>query len=504
MLRNKIINTIIIPVLLGASVMANANSVHLNLEKEADSVLDQKTYGVNLETIKELVVGEGVDVRIAYQRVLQAQKEISVARAQFFPYGTGLIFNYNSYAVWNTLILVELITSLPTKFYNVRESKNLSTAQVYQLAALKENLKNEIAKIYFGVLKQEAIIKLVELELKLLEKLYVTTNDRVSLGLSTGNDLLEVEQRNLALRDDLLKFKAYHIREKKAFNNILSKNPREGSLISLQPVKELLNEEKVGLSTSEMINLATSKSPEIKASKFLISAAFNHKRSSQWSILSFSGIGFGYWGRVSISKSKVREMELLSQRTKDSVVNNVYTKESEFENSVNYLKSQMGILTETKSFMELSRELFKTGEVALDVLLEAQIVYLKDYRETVMANYSALASYDSLERAVLTELSNINPDTSAFVAATVDNKAELATNLNGRRLRIWIENSSNEAIKKVVYDFDGNSLRDMTSTYSKNKYLIKIKTRRNFQTISGTYSIYYQDGSVQNSKFVIK
>ena len=504
MLRNIIINTIIITVLLGTSVMANANSVHLDLEKKANSILEQKQNGLNLATVKELAVGEGVDVRIAYQRVLQAQKEISVARAQFFPYGTGLIFNYNAYAVWNSLILVELITSLPTKFYNVRRNRNLSTAQSYQLAALKENLKNEIAKIYYGVLKQESIIKLVELELKLLEKLYTTTDQRVSLGLSNGNDLLEVEQRVLSLRDDLLKFKAYHVREKEAFNNILSKSPRAGSLISLQPVKGFLTGDEVELSTSEMINLATNNSPEIKASKFLISAAFNQKRSSQWSLLSFSGIGFGYWGRVNVSRSRVREMELLSTRTENSIVNHVYTKQSEFNNSVNYLKSEIGILNETKAFMESSRDLFKAGEVALDVLLEAQIVYVKDYRETIMAHYSALASLDSLSRAVLTDLSISNPQSSAPAVATVNNKAKLVANLNGRRLKIWINNPSNIGIKKVVYDFDGNSLRDMTSTYSRKQFLIKIKTKRNFQPISGSYEIYFQDGTVQNSKFVIK
>jgi hypothetical protein len=483
--------------------MANASSVHLNVEQKASSILDQKQSGINLAKAKELAVGEGVNVRMAYQKVLQAQKEISVARAQFFPYGTGLIFNYNAYAVWNSLILVELITSLPTKYYNVRRNRNLSTAQNYQLAALKENLKNEIAKIYYGVLKQEAIIKLVELELKLLEKLYSTTDDRVALGLSNGNDLLKVEQRVLSLRDDLLKFKAYHVREKEAFNNILSRNPKQARSIKLQPVNTLLTGSEASLSTSEMINLAKVNSPEIKASKFMISAAFNQKRSTQWSLLSFSGIGFGYWGKVRVSKSRLNEMHLLSERTENSVVNNVYTKESEFKNSVNYLKSGQGILSETKAFMKSNVDLFKAGEIALDVLLESQILYVKDYRETVMANYSALASLDSLGRSALTDL---NVKTPVRVAAPVVNskKAVLSASQRGRRLKIWVKNPTNVRITKVVYDFDGNSLRDMTSTYSRKEFLVKIKRSRNAKTISGTYKVYFVDGTVQNNKFSVK
>lgn len=503
MLKNKIINTLILPVLLSTSFMARANSIHLGLEKKSESVLERKQNALSLEEIEQLAVGEGIDVRIAYQRLLQAQKEISVARAQFFPYGTGLIFNYNAYAVWNTLILVELVTSLPTKFYNVRRNRNLSTAQRYQLEALKENIKNEIAKIYYSVLKQEAVIKLVEMELKLLEKLYATTEERVSLGLSNGNDLLKVEQRVLGLRDDLLKFKAYHVREKEALNNILSKRSYEGKNIKLQPVKEFLTGDEMKLSIQEMISLATEKSPEIKASKFMISAAYNQKRSSQWSLLSFSGIGFGYWGRVQVSRSKLNEMHLTSARVKDTIVNQVYTRRSELESSIGYLNSGMGILSETKAFMNANLVLFKAGEIALDQLLESQIVYVKDYRETVMAHYSSLASLNNLSRTILTDLS-VAPDSTEKNEISKVKKAKLTASLKGRRLRIWVENSSSSKISKVVYQFDGNSLRDMTSTYSRRQFLIKIKTKRRFQPISGTYKVYFRDGTTETNKFLIK
>lgn len=385
---------------------AMADTVHLNLEDYANKVLEQKANALSLDEVKNIVVNENIDIQISYQRLLQAQKDISVARTQFFPYGTGLLFNYKSYTVLNKLLLVELITSLPTKVYHVRENKNLRTAQSYALKALKENIKNQVAELYYGVVKQNAMVDLVEIELKLLEELISSANSRIDVGLITQQELVGLKLRTLSLRDDYLKFKAYQAYENMALNVLLGRDVAQ--TVALQPVAKSFRHSDIKMSIDKMVATALDRSSEIKSGKFLVSAAFNAKRSTQWSILSFKGLGFGYWGQVKVSKSLQSEMNLGLARTKDKIVNQVYMQLSTLRNSIDYHASEENIFNVTSRFMNSKLNQFKAGEVSIEPLLEAQIMYVKDFREMIMSHYATLSNLDSLERAVQTSIKNEN------------------------------------------------------------------------------------------------
>jgi hypothetical protein len=385
---------------------AMAGTVHLNLEKSANKVLEQEVNALSLEEIKNIVVNENLDIQISYQRLLQAQKDISVARAQFFPYGTGVLFNYKTYTVLNKLLLIELITSLPTKLYTVRENKNIRTAQSYSLKALTENIKNQVAELYYGVVKQNAMVDLVGIELELLEELISSTQASIAVGITTDESLVGLKLRALSLRDDYLKFKAYQAYENMALNVLLGRDPKTAGAVKLQPVATLIGHDDIKMSTENMVASAVANSSEIKAGKFLLSAAFNSKRSTQWSILSFKGLGFGYWGRIKVSKSVQKEMSLAVARTEDKIINQVYMKESSLKNSIDYQITEEKIFNVTRRFMNSRLGEFKAGEISIDSLLETQIVYIKDYREMIMSHYTTLANLDSLERAVQANIQN--------------------------------------------------------------------------------------------------
>src|SRR5690606_18025466 len=139
-------------------------------------------------------------------------------RAQYFPYGlgtVGILYYLNSF---NPLILVELVTSLPSKIYNVQKEKNLRMATVYSNKALALNIRNQVENLYYTVLKEESSLQLAELELYLLETIYSSMEERVALGLESSLELRNLELRILDIRDIVLKFQAYLVEEKSAFN----------------------------------------------------------------------------------------------------------------------------------------------------------------------------------------------------------------------------------------------------------------------------------------------
>src|SRR5690606_10361066 len=98
--------------------------------------------------------------------------------------------------------------------------------------------------------------------------------------------------------------------EKAAFNLLISQTPVEGAKVQLQPVGKFLDSNEYAIDAETLKMQALDRSPEIVAAKYMVTAAAKAKKSTGWSILSFSGIGFGYWGRIQVAGSKVEQARL--------------------------------------------------------------------------------------------------------------------------------------------------------------------------------------------------
>lgn len=174
------------------SLSAIGSDEHLRALELTNKILENREGADSLEKVKELAAGENVDVRIAYERLYQAQQKIGQARATYFPYGIGEVLVLQATDFWNPLILTELVTSIPSKWFNVKRTHNLKNAEKHTLAALRENIKNEVANLYYETLKEEAIIDLARYELIMLEELMQALKVQVQTGIATQQDLDEL------------------------------------------------------------------------------------------------------------------------------------------------------------------------------------------------------------------------------------------------------------------------------------------------------------------------
>ncbi|MBC77959.1 MAG: hypothetical protein CME64_18280 [Halobacteriovoraceae bacterium] len=288
------------------SLHALASDEHLRALDISNSVLESRDGAISLEKVKELAAGENVDARIAYERLYQAQQKISQARSQYFPYGVGEVLVLQATDFWNPLILAELVTSIPSKWFNVKRTHHLKNAQSHTLAALKENVKNEVANLYYETLKEEAIIALASYELVMLEKLMQAMRVQVQAGVATQQQLDELEYQSLKKREAYLKLESYLEESKASLKMLLGMDYHEKAL-SFQPVKKFLSVDEFKVNPEELALTALNRSHEMKASQQMIYAAYNAKRSAKWSILSFAGLGFDYLQRVHLAGSKVNQ-----------------------------------------------------------------------------------------------------------------------------------------------------------------------------------------------------
>lgn len=388
--------------LISALLISNAlGAPHLDVFKVVDEVFEKKSDALNLKEVKELAAGDSIDVGIAYERLIQAQKRISQARARYFPYTLGSAAAIYFGGAWSNLMLVELLTSLPMKWYDVREAKSLSTAQFYNRKALRLNIQNQAARIYYTLLKEQALLKLAQYELQLLDVLVDALKVKEQAGLVSIQEVESAERRYFSLKDEFFRFSAYVEEEKTALRELL--NLKYDHVIKLQPEPEILTKSDYEYDLAGTTELALENSYEVKASISLVNAAFYAKRSTQWSILSFSGIGFSYLNNVRYSGSLVDEAIYRRELTNQNIQNSIYTTRDILLDTIGVVESEVAIMELTKGFVTSRMADFKAGTVAVDELIDDEFYFIRDFREMVIAHYTSLIRKDDFQRAALIE-----------------------------------------------------------------------------------------------------
>lgn len=473
------------------TVQATANENALNVLNEVNLVFKTKEDAITLEQAKEMAAGENIDIAIAYERLFQAQRKIGQARANYFPYGVGdalLIYFTNAFS---TLILVELATSLPTKWYFVQKQKHLRNAEAFNYKSLRENIKNQIASMYYGILNEEAMLKLTGYELKLMEELATSLEAQVALGLADADKLQNLKWRTLRLRDEYLKFEAYLSEEKMAYKTLLNMDYK--AEINLQPVSNFLSQDAFTIDVETLARTAQERSFEVKSSQEMVNAAYDSRNSTRWSILSFGGIGFNYFARIRVDGSKVDESILRRDAVRDTVYTNTYTREKMFRNSVDYFLSEKKIADTTKGYMKANLADFKAGNIALSELIESELYFLRDYRQMISAHYSALTRLDDLERVVLGKV-----NATEFSADDITIKA----NKNRKKTTISLESDIDMAkVKSVTYTIAGLQVQDIKTFNEKSNFAIKLKNKYLSEVIEGSALIIFDNGEVLKKNF---
>lgn len=388
----KLLSLILVLGLLPASSWA-----HVDIELAASQVFTKDGSEVSLDEVRAQVINDQLDVRISYERLLQAQKRIAEARAQYFPYGLGTVAALYFLNAWTPLILIELVTSLPSKIYQVQTEKNMRLAAKYDHIALRENVKNQIATLYYTILKEEAGLKLMRQEILLMEELMGVVDEQIALGLAQFEERQRIELRLLDLRDMALRFDGFLAEEKAAFNELIGVGPEVA--LKLEPVRPFLTSETVRLTAAEVAARAVENSPEIVSAQYRIQAARRNRSSVKWSILSFSGIGFGHWSRVQVAGSKIEQAKLDKELVTSNISAGAQLALKKYQRQVGSYEKETIALDATTMFMRGQRATFDGGQSSLDRLIEVELLYLRDFSEWTIAHYDALIRLDDLARA---------------------------------------------------------------------------------------------------------
>jgi len=399
----------VLSLILALSLVPAMSWAHGDVEIAASQIFTKDGSELSLEEVRSQVINDQLDVRISYERLLQAQKKIAEARAQYFPYGVGTVAALYFLNSWTPLILIELVTSLPSKIYQVQSEKNMRMAAKYDHIALRENVKNQIATLYYTILKEEAGLHLMRQEILLMEELMGVIDEQIELGLAQFEDRQRIELRLLDLRDISLRFSSFLAEEKAAFNELIGNGPEAD--LKLEPVRPFLTSSTVQTPVADVTRVAVENSPEIVSAQYRIQAARRSRSSVKWSILSFSGIGFGHWSRVQVAGSKITEAKLNKELVTANIKAGAQLSYSKFQRQVGSYAKETIALEATSVYMRGERAMYDAGQSSLDRLIEVELLYLRDFSEWAIAHYDALIRLDDLARAYQADL-QINSSTT--------------------------------------------------------------------------------------------
>ena len=242
--------------------------------------------------------------------------------------------------------------------------------------------------------------------------------------------------------------------------------------LELQPEASFLSAEDYDLNAESLALMAQQRSYEVKAAEQTVYAAYDSRRSAQWSILSFSGIGFGYLSNVRMERSRAREAELRLEAIRSTVYNNAYTRKSMLENSVDFFLAEKNISDTTETFVRAQLAEFSNGTLPVGELIESELYYLRDFRNMLRAHYNSLVRLDDLERIVLGNISTnelVSRDDFSLTAEYV-----------GSRIHFKLTDPNNRIgeVESATYSFLNQRQAPIKSFRKSENFSARVRARR--------------------------
>ena len=264
----------------------------------------------NLSSAKTQLFNDNINVAIAYQNYVSVEEHARVKALQLLPTLTidMLIANYQ-YTILRSVI------PEPTRFFDAKAAKDLAEAANINRTIVKKNLLEDLEKTYFMFQFHKETVSSLTSELAIKKVIADRSQEAYDLGSIKFDEYYSVQrdlvaaQSNLVNANEILKTDEYALKLILQVNNL-----SEFDLILENLYNGTLS---FPVDTNEAMNIAVNNSKEIEQYDWLIAAAKNTKTGVAVSWISWNGVGFDYFARVSIAKTEVTKLQL--QKTKSTI-----------------------------------------------------------------------------------------------------------------------------------------------------------------------------------------
>lgn len=259
-------------------------------------------------------------VRSEVEKVYQAKDRVAVATGKLLPSISigALVGLADSTSLSAFNIAGNLLPFIfPDNWYNLRASEHMRDAEVTSMATLAANQINVVENLYYATLRDQQMLKLLETQIAVIDRVQAAIRAREEAGrLPPGTaDYYATDGSRMLLDQQAL---AAHVRNEYAILADATGLPPMDGIKGLQDIVTPDLNQARDMETSEFVELAKSRSYEVRTLDHLHKAAKSTTKAVRWSFANpFSGSAFGYGtpATIRINESQEREISIRKEET---------------------------------------------------------------------------------------------------------------------------------------------------------------------------------------------
>lgn len=274
-----------------------------------------------LEDSKRAIINSNVNISISYEQYVQAKNTTRAKTLSLLPSLSVdmLIYDYQ-YAILRSVI------PEPQKYFQAKAQKDLQLAAAVNTRILEKNLVEDFEKTLYLNQYHSKLLTSFKEEEKILEDIAARSKEAYDLGAISFTEYYRAQRDVVNSQTQFFNTQEVVNNQKFALNLILSQKP--SAEINFSELDFYNRNLPFPTSVETATDLALNNSLEVAQFDHLANAARDEKKGVQISWLSWSGVGFDYFARVSIAKSEIRKIGLQKEKSKQEIRSQVATQYS--------------------------------------------------------------------------------------------------------------------------------------------------------------------------------
>lgn len=350
-----------------------------------------------LSSAKKELVNDNINVAIAYENYVLVNEQAHAKALQLLPTLTvDLLVTDYQYTILRSVI------PEPSRFFDAFAAKDLAKAANDNRQIVKKNLLQDLETTYFLHQFHKEVVEQLKYELTVREDLARRARESYDLGALSFEEFYGLQREAVAAKTNLVNAQEVVNTDEFSLKLILQENNLSDITLANQSFYngslDYPVDQEVGM------KMALDNAIEIAQWDHLIEAAQNTKRGVAISWLSWSGVGFDYFARVSIAKSEVTKLQLQRQKTVYELKNQVALAYSEVNKQIEKISYQAQLTEMAQNAYNSTLENYNNQLATVIAVKKAELSLLASKRDLSRLNYELELKYIKLKRLLGTNM----------------------------------------------------------------------------------------------------
>lgn len=270
----------------------------------------------SLADAKKAVVNDNINVSIAYEQYVLVKSQAQQKTLNLLPTISAdmLIFDYQ-YSILRSIV------PEPQRYFEVAASKDLRQAASINRTIVQRNLLMDLESTYFLYQYHGSMLESFNKEQAIAGEIATRSQEAYDLGTIDFSEYYRTQRSIVAANTQAVNGKSILKTEEYALKLILQSSNAEA--LELEKTDFYNAGLDFPATAEEASTIAVNNSKELDQFDYLIEAANKQKKGVALSWISWAGVGFDYFAKVSIAKHEVTKIALNKKKAVYEIKNQV-------------------------------------------------------------------------------------------------------------------------------------------------------------------------------------